>query len=145
MTDDGLTDAQDQLYQFMSDTSELAYCAGWMTGTEYRLWAFMSDTDDDGEWGMAILTPDVRMELLRLSEQMDGWICWADAAERGAGSGPKFIATADWQKDYARWAGRQAILRRHNPRRYIDYTEAHAAWQAAEAEIRAVVERDDED
>ena len=100
MTDDRLTDAQDQLYRYMSDISELAYCAGWMDGTEYRLWAFMSDANDDGRWGNAILTPEVRSNLRRLSEQIDGWVCWADAVKGGPGGGPVFVARAHWQKEY---------------------------------------------
>ncbi len=83
---------------YISEISELAYCAGWMDDTEYRLWAFVSDLNDDGEWGNAILTPNVRSELRRLSEQVDGWIFWAEAGEGRVGSGPKFIAMADWQK-----------------------------------------------
>lgn len=103
MVNSGLTDAQDQLHQFMSEISELVYCAGWMTDTEYRLWTFVTDPNDDGEWGLTILTPETRFELIRRSEQIGGWICWADVVAKGAGAGPKFIDLAEWQEDYAVW------------------------------------------
>ncbi|KQX43104.1 hypothetical protein ASD04_03945 [Devosia sp. Root436] len=102
MTDDRLTDAQDELHRYMSDISELAYCASWMDGTEYRLWAFMTDVNDDGEWGNAILPPDVSSDLLRLSRQVDGWIYWADAVRGGPSAGPAFVSSAEWQRKYAR-------------------------------------------
>ena len=92
----GFSDAQEYLHEYMSEISEFAYCAGWMDGTEYRLWAFMTDDNDDGEWGREVLTTEMRTELRRLSAAVDGWVCWA-------GAGPVFIPTVDWQIHYASW------------------------------------------
>lgn len=124
--DTGLTNAQEELYQYMSDISEYAYRASWMEGTEYRLWAFMTDTGDDGDWGQQILTVDMRLELIRLSDKIDGWLHWVSAVER-ADSGPRFITTEDWQRVYETWAAHRATVRRRFPGRYVTYSEAFAA------------------
>jgi len=73
-----LTEAQSELRDLMSETSERLYFAGWMEGTEYRLWRFMNDPKDDGDWGIGKLPPSLRQELAVLSERIGGWIYFAD-------------------------------------------------------------------
>jgi hypothetical protein len=93
-----LTHVQNDLERFMSNLSERAYFAGWMEGTEERLWAFMSDEKDDGAWGVTTLTKEDRLELRRLSEIAQGWICWVGTA--GTLCGVMFVPLEQWRRDF---------------------------------------------
>ena len=73
-----LTPIQEQLRDLMSEVSELHYCARWMDGTEYRLWQFLVEPTDSGEWGFYSLDPALRGELGRLSGKASGWIVFAE-------------------------------------------------------------------
>ncbi len=43
-----LTKSQRRLRDLMSSISERCYSAGWMDGTDFRLWQFVADHSDDG-------------------------------------------------------------------------------------------------
>ena len=99
-----LSESQQALADAMSDTSELCYCARWMSMTEYRLWRFMSDPSDDGDWGNVPIPEETRGDLRELSQKAGGWIYWRDSADiPPEDHGPVFIATAEWLKVYETW------------------------------------------
>ncbi|MEO6395255.1 MAG: hypothetical protein ABIO40_05035 [Devosia sp.] len=95
-----LTPDQQELHDFMSEISELCYCAGWMIGTEGRLWAFMSDADDDGKWGQRPIPQSARATLHRLSQRAGGWIVWMDGDLQAGTGGPAFVPLVEWQDHY---------------------------------------------
>ena len=77
-----LTPDQTRLAQLMSELSEKAYYAGWMSGLEYALSTFSSQ--------------DVR-NLLRLSEACGGWIVFDDETEE------TWVPLAEWKRRFASW------------------------------------------
>ena len=120
-----LTDPQRQLRDFMSDISEQAYCAGWLDGAEYRLWHFVVDSYDGGEWGQITMSLEIREQLGLLAAAVDGWIIFAaDDGVRVEDWGNRFVPMDDWLPIYAAWyekwsAARQRLSR--FPRRYADF------------------------
>ena len=60
-----------ELYQRTSDSSEENWCAGWMRGLEYDLWAVLHDEEPRTSYRLA--ETETR-ELLDLSEAARGWI-----------------------------------------------------------------------
>jgi hypothetical protein len=116
-----LTDAQQALAQTMSDISEFCWFARWMSGTEYRLWRFVTDPNDDEPWGNYPIPPEYRERLSHLSETAGGWIHWRDDS-----GGPAFIPRTEWELVFgAWWRGRQDDIEAHKrlPRRYADLAE----------------------
>ena len=96
-----LTEAQCELRDLMSETSERLYYAGWMDGTEYRLWTFMNDPTDDGEWGLGTLPESLRGELAALSERIGGWIYFADRDDLPLElRGERYAPLPDWLSMY---------------------------------------------
>jgi hypothetical protein len=99
-----LTKIQQQLREVMSDTSELHYCAGWMEGTEYRLWQFVIDPADDGKWGFYALEPERRDQLRELAAKAGGWVIFQDdrRAPRDR-EGNSFVLMKDWVAMFEAW------------------------------------------
>jgi ribosomal protein S18 acetylase RimI-like enzyme len=94
----GLTLAQSELAQLMSDISEDQYCAFWLSGLEYQLWALLHH--DDAEKNIAFgktHSRDVR-RLRQLSSVVGGWIVWSDDGEPYR----KFVPICEWEAQYAR-------------------------------------------
>ena len=92
-----LTQDQRELYDFMSEISETSYCAGWMEGTEFRLWDFMTNADDDGDWGLFPIPQTARERLMVLARRVDGWTYFAyEPDNANALSGPTFVTTSEW-------------------------------------------------
>lgn len=90
-----LTPEQSQLANYMSDLSELAYCAGWMDGLEYALWAVLQGPDR--AYGMVDFTDEQIARLRALSEACGGWIYWHEGAACWA-----FMPIDQWRERYAR-------------------------------------------
>lgn len=91
------TKTQQQLRDLMGDISERCYCAGWMEGTEYRLWRFVVDPADDGEWGLTTIEPERREQLKELAETVGGWIIYREDNPRRRGKGGNaFVLMDDW-------------------------------------------------
>lgn len=88
-----LTPEQANLAQLMSDISEECWCAGWMIGTEYRLWEAITDPEDHYHWGQDIINEAWRNELKRLSDKVCGWIDYGP-------NGEVFIPMAEWLAIY---------------------------------------------
>jgi hypothetical protein len=123
-----LTKAQQELYEVMSQTSESAYSAGWMAGTEYRLWGFTTDPEDDGKWGRIALPASLRTQLATLSRRVNGWIFYAagDQFPRDLW-GERFVSMGDWIVMYEAEVARRAPfleIAKKLPRRYLSYPEA---------------------
>lgn len=79
-----------RLRAFMEWLSESCWCAGWMDGLEYELWAAL---DRPGfTYGVKVVTPLELATLRWLSDQCDGWFAWSDS--RGA---PIFVDRLAWQ------------------------------------------------
>jgi hypothetical protein len=86
--------ARELLNLTMSDYSEEYYCAGWLSGLEYELWAFVMD-EDTAYWSRWLDESD-RTKLLELANDAGGWYYWSDESPVG----DKFIAMDDWLKMY---------------------------------------------
>jgi len=116
-----LTESQRELADVMSEISQFCWFAGWLSGTEYRLWRFMTDPSDDEAWGNYPIPPDHREQLRQLSDSVGGWIYWRDGADVPfEEQGMTFIGLADWRQLYDAWSQGQEegnVL----PRRYADY------------------------
>ncbi len=72
-------DAATLLLRLMEDISEEYYCAGWMGGLEYDLWAMVNG--GLREYGMGTVSETEVGELKRLSEAAGGWWKWHDQFE----------------------------------------------------------------
>jgi len=125
-----LTEPQQQLADTMSEISEFCWFAGWLIGTEYRLWRFMTDPSDDEPWGNYPIPAEYRQRLQQLSDVAGGWIYWNDEpSEHPAGHGAKFVPIENWLNMFEDWQQRHRLARQL-PRRYADYP----AWFARQAE-----------
>ena len=98
-----MTPDQHELTWFMSGISEDAYCAGWMFDLEYSLWDIIHN---DGDFGMRKVTRGEKIEMLRLSQLIGGWIHWVEGEENKS-----FINKKDWEKKYEQWRREQATRR----------------------------------
>ena len=128
-----LTGPQQALAETMSDISEFCWFARWLIGTEYRLWRFMTDPNDDEPWGNYPIPPEYRERLQQLSASTGGWIYWRDMADAADdANGPTFIAKADWEAAYDAWRQMQEAdtkTAKRLPRRYAEYVD----WFAQQA------------
>ena len=80
--------AEKELMNYMSDLSERAYCAGWMSGLEYELWeAVVKGTK---EYGRLRITGNHIRKLKELSDACGGWIIFID------GNGETFVSMEEW-------------------------------------------------
>ena len=94
----GLTLAQTELAELMSDISEDQYCAFWLSGLEYQLWARLHH--DAAEKKIAFGKTHARdiRRLRQLSAVTRGWIVWSDHGEPYR----KHIPLGEWEAQYAR-------------------------------------------
>ena len=81
-----LTKEQYELYEYMSELSEIAYCAGWMAGWEVKLWDAIKN--NISEIGRLELTNAIKENIHRLSKACDGWIIFDENEE--------FTPTKEW-------------------------------------------------
>lgn len=80
--------AANALAALMSSLSEDLWCAGWLAGTEQRLWQMVQG--GPREWGMGEVTHR-QVDLLRLlSEEAEGWIIYGT-------NGPHFVPIDQWK------------------------------------------------
>jgi hypothetical protein len=79
----------DLLQRLMSDISEEYYCAGWLTGLEFELWAMVQG--GKRAFGMSEVTESEVAQLKQLSEQCGGWWYFNDE------DGETFITLEDWK------------------------------------------------
>lgn len=92
-------DAALLLESFMSEISELHYCAGWLIGLEFSLWSIM--TTYHREFGLGPVSEANVARLRELHERAGGWWHWVDVPGNVMDSGEQFIPTAAWEAIYA--------------------------------------------
>jgi hypothetical protein len=65
------------LYRVMSDLSEEYYCARWLVGNEYKLWADLTGkpVQDETPYGISFEEKD---ELRLVQELAGGWLMWLE-------------------------------------------------------------------
>jgi hypothetical protein len=74
----------------MSEISEECWCAGWLIGTEDRLWETVNGGRRD--WGHGDISEQTVADLRELSDLAGGWIRYDD------GLGEVFVPMAEWLK-----------------------------------------------
>jgi hypothetical protein len=89
-----LTPEQLALAKAMSDLSEKAYFAGWMSGLEFTLWEGV--VGEGGAYGRLVLTADDVNTLRHLSAACDGWIVFDDATEE------TWVVRSEWEHRFFR-------------------------------------------
>ena len=93
----GLTLAESELAELMSDISEDQYCAGWLTGLEYELWALLQSSDAERVGTFRGTHPGDVRRLRQLSAVTNGWIAWADHSDADL----QHIPLNEWEQRYA--------------------------------------------
>ena len=94
----GLTLAQSELADLMSDISEDQYCAFWLSDLEYQLWALLHHDDSEKKIAFSKTHPRDIRRLRQLSAVTRGWIVWSDYGEPCR----KHIPLGEWEAQYAR-------------------------------------------
>ena len=90
-----MTTEQTSLARYMSELSEKAYYAEWMTGLEYALWQLV--LDERGAYGHLTFTSEDAAILRRLSQACGGWIVFDDEKEE------TWVPQSEWERRFARW------------------------------------------
>ncbi len=83
------------LARVMSGLSEEYYCAGWLIGCEYALWADMTGNEVAGVHGWKITAEEIE-ELRLLHEWAGGWVVWSDEV-----GGQIFLSDSEWLEHLA--------------------------------------------
>ena len=76
----------------MSEISEEAFCAGWMSGLEYDLWRIV--VAGSGTYGWFALDGAIIAELRALSDACGGWIVFDDQTEE------TFVPREEWNQRF---------------------------------------------
>ena len=79
----------------MSELSEKAYHAGWMTGLEYALWQLV--LGQRGDYGHLTFSSEDAVTLRRQSQECGGWIVFDDDKEE------TWVPLSEWEGRFARW------------------------------------------
>ena len=90
-----LNTKQAELAIYMSELSEEAYAASWMTNLEYNLWQIMKR--EISNYGRLNANEEIIEKLEKLSNEIKGWIYFDDKTEE------TFVNFNDWKnriKDY---------------------------------------------
>ena len=80
------------LRDYMSELSEKAYCAGWMSGLEFALWKAVREGPMC--YGRIQIEDEHIMRLRQLSERCQGWIRSDDAHEEVG------VSIEEWNRLY---------------------------------------------
>jgi hypothetical protein len=95
------------LRERMEALSEAWWCAGWMGGWEYMLWACV--VGDAPGSGMGALTEAERADLRQLAEDAGGWWVWDETLPDDVLMALSFVPLAAWQEQYAAQRPRYAF------------------------------------
>jgi hypothetical protein len=90
-----MTPEAEELREYMSELSEEAWRAGWMTNLEYDLWSVVQD--GPAKYGWLALDAERIAKLRRLAASCGGWIIFDDEA------GETWVPAAEWDLLYAAW------------------------------------------
>ena len=93
-----LTPKQRALADYMSDLSEEAYCAGWMSGLEYALWEAVLGRE--GAFGRLLFGPEEVGRLKDLAQACGGWIIFDET------KGETWLPMSEWERRFAEWKSR---------------------------------------
>jgi hypothetical protein len=74
----------------MSGLSEEYWCAGWIVGCEFALWADLTGKATCGEKGWGI-SDEEKAELQLVHTVAGGWIVWSEEQ-----AGLTFVTTEEW-------------------------------------------------
>lgn len=86
--------AAERLRYYMSDLSEMSYCAGWMEGLEYVLWKAV--IGGPRKYGFLEITDEEISKLKELSDDCGGWIIFDDD------KGEIWVQMEEWLRIYER-------------------------------------------
>jgi hypothetical protein len=95
-----LTPKQAQLASLMSFISERCWCAGWISGNEFRLWKAVIEPNDDFCYGFSNIESHQVEEMRKLSREIGGWFTWQDSSNIQE-SRESFISMNDWLQVYS--------------------------------------------
>ncbi len=87
-----------ELYEYISELSEEAICAGWMENIEYALWERV--LNGTGNYYALEVTEDIIAKLRDYSDRAGGWWIWEDRE-------PVFLPIEDWNKLYEKYVERR--------------------------------------
>lgn len=87
-----------ELYEYISELSEEAICAGWMENIEYALWERV--LNGTGNYYALEVTEDIIAKLRDYSDRAGGWWSWE-------GREPVFLSAEDWGKLYEKYSERR--------------------------------------
>jgi hypothetical protein len=83
------------LIDYISELSEEAYCAGWMSAVEFALWRRVCE--GPGRYGRLEVTEAHLQKLGELSRRCGGWVYWDDATDE------TFVPMSQWEAMYSEW------------------------------------------
>ena len=89
----GMSPEAEALRAFMSELSEKAYSAGWMSGLEYDLWKAV--VDGPRRYGRLEVETSHISRLRQLAQGCSGWIFFDEA------TGEKWIPIEEWKQRYS--------------------------------------------
>ena len=124
------------LLQVMEWDSEDSYCAGWISGNEYRLWCQV--VRDPVVAGEVHDLPQYTW-LKELAAVAGGWWVWPD--EPPASKGPWFLGMPEWLPIYE--VHRQELIDRYGPQGWaarlpVAREESRAFWKTFREEREAI-------
>lgn len=77
------------LLGLMTGLSEDLFCATWLTGLEFSMWA-AAHSQEDFKFGMGVINERQRRLLFDLGQEAGGWWVWQETGP------PRFIPMAEW-------------------------------------------------
>ncbi len=86
----------------MSNISEQCYCAGWMDGLEYSIWAAL--VGGDIKYGQSEIDRATLNTIKWLSDQTETWIVWRDSRHGVDAAGNYAIPMSVWIEEYKKAA-----------------------------------------
>ena len=89
-----MTEESEDLATYMSELSELAFCASWMDSLEYTLWCFTRH--GPGQYGLLEITTEIIAKLKALSDACGGWIWWDENADECE----TWVSLEKWEEMY---------------------------------------------
>jgi hypothetical protein len=100
---------QRALANLMSEISEDCYCAGWMHGLEFALWAIATGDRKNRKYGQGEVSQQQIDDLMAISAEIGGWIRWADdESDPGLSAaewGEVFVPMDEWMRIYKKVTG----------------------------------------
>lgn len=90
--------AKESLRTLMTEISERCWCAGWIGGLEFALWASLDHRADES-YGQGFIYSGNKRQLARLALQAGGWWVMTDNFEE------VFLSMPEWAEFYEQQRG----------------------------------------